>query len=419
MSKRGMESQGGSERYGHQGGPPDGPEDKPKMATAAQLAQRRIKEAKRKTPRGSRAGSPAVAVAGQGPTGANPFQSFQPPPSADSFNFSMPGFAPAPSFGQSTPQQNGGMSIGNQPNGTPSFGGFGNSQTNGAPSFGSNNTQPQTNGFQPTASFTFGTQTQPNTASTPGTSFSFGQTPAQSQEQPRQNGFNPSTTSMFGGSQPQQPYTNGEQAPKPHPFAGVFGSQVQTNGAAPAVSTGMFGSTPAPAVTAAPVQSVFGGFNASSASSVRPGMFSNTQAPPDGARSQAQTPQSTFSFAPPPPTNGQAQAQVNGEQYNEPQNPVFSFGQTSQQNTFGAPSQSRAPETEKPAMKFGFGHQQRTNGDHGADAGKSSNPFAGVFGQSSQGAPETAKKASATSGTDMFGGAGEQNMPETPFKFGQ
>ncbi len=44
MSKRGMESQGGGERYGHhedQGGPDDGPVDRPMMATAAQIAQRR------------------------------------------------------------------------------------------------------------------------------------------------------------------------------------------------------------------------------------------------------------------------------------------------------------------------------------------------------------------------------------------
>jgi len=41
MSKRGMESQGGGERYGHHDGPDDGPVDRPMMATAAQIAQRR------------------------------------------------------------------------------------------------------------------------------------------------------------------------------------------------------------------------------------------------------------------------------------------------------------------------------------------------------------------------------------------
>jgi len=44
MSKRGMESQGGEDRYGNyglEGGPSDGPVDKPVMATAAQIAQRR------------------------------------------------------------------------------------------------------------------------------------------------------------------------------------------------------------------------------------------------------------------------------------------------------------------------------------------------------------------------------------------
>ncbi len=246
------------------------------MVWSADLFRRRIKEAKRKTPRGSRAGSPAVTVTGQGATGTNPFQSFQPPPSANTFSFSLPG-APVPSFSKPVPQQNGSMSAANQPNGALSFGGFGNTQVNGAPSFGSNNAQPQTNGF---TSFNFGTQTQPNTASTPSTSFSFGQSATTSQEQPKQNGFNPSTTSVFGardGVQAQQPQINGE-TPKPNSFAGVFGNVPQTNGAAPAIGTGMFGSIPASSVTAAPAQGIFSGLNAASASTVRPGMFSDWRA---------------------------------------------------------------------------------------------------------------------------------------------
>ncbi|KAK0272981.1 hypothetical protein LTR35_011751 [Friedmanniomyces endolithicus] len=424
-----MESQGGGDRYGNygqEGGPDDGPVDKPMMATATQIAQRRIKEAKRKTPRGSRAGSPAVNVASQGATGTNPFQSFQPPPSANSFSFSVPGSVPVPSFSKPMPQQNGSMSAANQPNGAPSFGGFGNSQVNGAPSFGSNNTQSQTNGF---TSFHFGTQTQPSTASTPSTSFSFGQSATTSQEQPKQNGFNPSTTSMFGardGAQAQQRQTNGE-TPKPNPFAGVFGSQPQTNGAAPAVSSGMFRSTPAPSVSTAPTQSIFSGLNAATASTVRPGMFSNTQASQNGERSQIQTPQPATLFAPPPQTNGVAQTLPNGGQSTEPQKPIFSFGQTFQPNSaassntnnmFGALPQSAAPEAEKPAMKFSFGQKPQTNGDH-AEASKASNMFAGAMGQSMQAAPPTTQKPSATSGTDLFSGAGQQKLPETPFKFAQ
>ncbi|KAK0273517.1 hypothetical protein LTR35_012267 [Friedmanniomyces endolithicus] len=427
MSKRGMESQGGEDRYGNyglEGGPSDGPVDKPVMATAAQIAQRRIKEAKRKTPRGSRAGSPAVTVTGQGATGTNPFQSFQPPPSANTFSFSLPG-APVPSFSKPVPQQNGSMSAANQPNGALSFGGFGNTQVNGAPSFGSNNTQPQTNGF---TSFNFGTQTQPNTASMPSTSFSFGQSATTSQEQPKQNGFNPSTTSVFGGRdglQAQQPQTNGE-TPKPNPFAGVFGNQAQTNSAAPVTGTGMFGSTPALSLTAAPAQGIFSGLNAASASTVKPGMFSNTQASQNGERTQAQTPQPSALFAPPPQTNGVAPTLPNGGQSKEPQQPIFSFGQKFQPNSavssntsnmFGAPNKSSAPKAEKPAMKFNFGQQPQTNGDH-AEAAKASNMFAGAFGQSTQNAPETAKKPSTSSGTDFFSGAGQQKLPETPFKFG-
>ncbi|KAK1066049.1 hypothetical protein LTR74_007440 [Friedmanniomyces endolithicus] len=428
MSKRGMESQGGGERYGHhgdQGGPDDGPVDRPMMATAAQIAQRRIKEAKRKTPRGSRAGSPAVTVTGQGATGTNPFQSFQPPPSANTFSFSVPG-APVPPFSKPVPQQNGSMSAANQPNGTLSFGGFGNTQVNGAPSLGSNNTQSQTNGF---TSFNFGAQTQPNTASTPSTSFSFGQSATTSQEQPKQNGFNPSTTSVFGGRdglQAQQPQTNGE-IPKPNPFAGVFGSQAQTNSAAPAVGPGMFGSTPAPSASAAPAQGIFSGLNAASASTVRPGMFSNTQASQNGERSQGQTPQPSTLFAPLPQTNGVAPTLPNGGQTKEPQKPIFSFGQKFQpssavssntSNMFGAPNQSSAAEAEKPAMNFSFSQQPQTNGDHAEEAGKASNMFAGAFGQSTQDAPEIAKNPSATSGSVFFRGAGQQKLPETPFKFG-
>ncbi|KAK0924037.1 hypothetical protein LTR91_011524 [Friedmanniomyces endolithicus] len=427
MSKRGMESQGGEDRYGNyglEGGPSDGPVDKPVMATAAQIAQRRIKEAKRKTPRGSRAGSPAVTVTGQGATGTNPFQSFQPPPSANTFSFSLPG-APVPSFSKPVPQQNGSMSAANQPNGALSFGGFGNTQVNGAPSFGSNNAQPQTNGF---TSFNFGTQTQPNTTSTPSTSFSFGQSATTSQEQPKQNGFNPSTTSVFGardGVQAQQPQINGE-TPKPNSFAGVFGNVPQTNGAAPAIGTGMFGSIPASSVTAAPAQGIFSGLNAASASTVRPGMFSDTQASQNGERSQAQTPQPATLFAPPPQTNGAAPTLPNGGQSKEPQQPIFSFGQNFQPNTavssntsnmFGAPNTSSAPEAEKPAMKFSFSQPPQTNGVH-ADTSKAGNMFTGAFGQSTQDAPETAKKPSATSGTDFFSGAGQQKLPETPFKFG-
>ncbi|KAK3075201.1 hypothetical protein LTR53_001732 [Teratosphaeriaceae sp. CCFEE 6253] len=452
MSKRMMEHQGGADRYG--GGRDEEPDDKPRPATQAQLARRKILETKgRKTPRGgSRAGSPAVVTA-QGAGQANPFQSFQPPPTASSFSFNVPGATPAPNFGPIAPQQNGGMAFGgNQANGTSSFGGFGNNQqqSNGANSFGStfgsNNTQPQTNGFGGLG----GGATQPNNASTPASSFNFGQTPAQSQEQPKQNGFNPSTTSAFdgfGGAQSQpaqaraqetpksnpfaglftsqtqaQPQTNGEHAAKPNSFANFGGSQARSSGNTSAPNTGLFGSTLGSAAPSTSGQSVFSGLSAPSASTVKLGMFSQSQVPQDDDEpSQTSTPQPAFSgFGVPPQTNGQTPAQPNGE---KPKSPVrFSFGQTSQQadvatpkpnpfaNAFGQP---KAPETEKPAALQQF----QVNGDSGATASTSSNPFAGAFGQLPQAQPDTAKKAPTVTGSDLFSGASQQKPPNTPFKF--
>ncbi|KAK5719157.1 hypothetical protein LTR15_007680 [Elasticomyces elasticus] len=420
MSKRVATSQGGEERYGgmDEGGPRDGPVDKPTKATAAQLAQRRIKEMKKKTPRGSRAGSPAIADPGA--TGANAFQSFQAPPSTNSFNFSMPGAAPAPSFAQSTTQQNGSTPFGNsQANGAPSFGGFGSTQqTNGVQSTQS------TNGWNPGTSLqNFGPQ-RADTTSTPSTSFSFGQTPAASQEQPKQNGFNPST-SMFG-TQTQQPQTNGEQTPKVNPFAGLFGSQSQTNGStpAPAIGTGLFGSTPAaPATTTAPGQSVFSGLGASSASMVKSNMFSNTPAPQTVEQPPPGTEGALFKWGLSSQANGQAPAQPVTEQPKEA--PKYSFGQTSQQsngiaaptpsNPFANLSQPKAPETEKAPVKFNFG---QTYGENSTSAPTNGNVFTGIF---SQPAAETPAKApEATISNNLFSAVGGQLQdPKTPFKFGQ
>ncbi|KAK5121160.1 hypothetical protein LTR85_005644 [Meristemomyces frigidus] len=431
MSKRGMETQGGEERYGSMGNERDAPDDKPKAATAAQLARRKIIQAKgRASGRPSRQASPAVA--GQAQT--NPFQSFQPPPSANGFSFSMPGSTPSPAFGQAAPptQQNGGFGTPapEQANGTPSFGGFGNTQNTATPSFGSGfgltNSQPQQNGFNPSPSFSIG-QSQPNgNTTTLGTSFNFGQTQSQSQEQPKTNGFKPSTFS-FSAQQSQQ--TNGatpsfsfgqsqqqeQQTPKPStPSFGGFGQTPHPNGDKPA-ATGLFGSTPATNAAPKTGDSIFSGLSGAS-NGIKPGMFTASQPQTNGE----QTPKPSNPFA------GLNFGQQNKEKEQETPKTTFSFGEQNKQNgqtaqkplfNLGQQNQPNGEQTPKPSFT-GFGQQAQTNGDQ---TPKPANAFSGFsFGQTPAEKPaEPAKEASKAPNMFSLGQQKQADKPTSPFKFGQ
>ncbi|KAK4555842.1 hypothetical protein LTR86_007062 [Recurvomyces mirabilis] len=434
MSKRGMDSQGGEERYGAmEGQGNDGGVEKPQAATAAQLARRKILNAKgRGTPRGARAGSPAVA----GPPAANPFQqqSFQAfQPQQSSFEFNVPGSTPAPTFG-AAPQQNGGM-FGAQPNNTPSFGGFGNGQANGTPaqSFGSNaSAKPQTNGFAPSASFAGFGQSQ-NITTTPASSFTFGQTPSQSQEQPKSNPFATPASNPFANLGTQQPQQNGtsfgqgQQEATSKPSASIFSfgqSQTPTekaataglfaattaasqpNGTTPApASTGLFGSQPAAAPAITPGESIFSGLNSTS-STLKPNMFSSQQ--PSRSPSPFEEPQQNGTETPKPATNPFAnfssQPKTNGEQ---PSNSLFAAPKQSQING------ESTPKPAAPFTGFNFGQAKQQEADRSGEeygtAQKQKSEFS--FGQTPS-RPEQTPKA------NMIGSQTPSQVPATsPFKF--
>lgn len=400
--------------------------------------------------RTSRQASPAVV--GQPPT--NPFQSFQPPPSAGGFNFSMPGSTPSPAFGQAAPPPRNGISFGTaapnqEPNGTPSFGGFGNNQNNNTPSFGSglgsNITPSQPNGFNPTPSFSFGqTQTNGNTT-TPASSFTFGQTQSQSQEPPKQNGFKPSTTFSFGSQQSQQ--QNGgtpavsfgqsqpqeQQTPKPSmPSFSGFGQTPQQNGKKPA-STGLFGSIAPTEPTPKTSESIFSGLSGPS-NGIKPGMFTASQT--NGEQTpKPSTPFAGFNFGqqekdkqaaePPKPSLNFGQQHKENEQ--QTPKPAFSFGQPNKPSeeqtpkaTFSFGQQNKQSEEQTPKPSFtGFG--QQPSQPPGEQTPKPSNAFSGFkFGQQEQPAAEkpTEQQTPKPAGNLFSGLNGSQPNGTSAFKFG-
>ncbi|GAB1744610.1 hypothetical protein NU219Hw_g2007t1 [Hortaea werneckii] len=434
MSKRGAENQGGGDRYGEYSDMQQdmGGDDKPQRANAAQLARRKIASAKGRTGARSRQQSPAIGA----PQASNPFQSFQPPPTASGFNFSVPaGTTPPPNFGASQPSQNGS-------GGTPSFGGFGGNQQSSTPGFGgfgaNNNTQSQQNGFNPSTSFSFG-QTQTNGASsTPSTSFTFGQT--QSQEQPKANGFNSAPNFSFG-SQPSQSQQNGTssftfgqsqppETPKPSaPF--TFGQTPQANGDKPA-GAGLFGSTAAPA-TEPPKGSgsIFSGLQNQS-TGIKSGMFTQsvsqstdqTSKPSNpfanfgqqNKENEQQTPQASFSF-------GQ---QGKEHEAAAPKTP-FSFGASQQQDkpaeqqtpakslfSFGGQSEKEKPQ-ETPKASFSFGQPAQQSQAAAEEPAKPANPFANFsFGQQqATPAQKPIEQREETPKTNLFGNIGQSKEPET------
>ncbi|KAK5109936.1 hypothetical protein LTR62_006425 [Meristemomyces frigidus] len=377
MSKRQQGTQGGGERYGGMdSGGPDDSVDKPGVATAAQLARRKIAQARgRSTPRGARAGSPAVGP----PQASNPFQqqSFQFQPQQNSFDFSVSGATPAPVFGDQSQQNgSGGGMFGSQTNGAASFGGFGNGQANGtpAPSFGSNASAPpaQSNGFNPSTNFGGFGQPQ-NTPPTTKTSFNFGQTPNQSQEPPKTNAFGATSSNTFAGVGTQQSQQNGagfgqtksqEASQKPSTPAFSFGqpqtngnksatanmfgatpATAQTNGGSPAPPMGLFGAQPISATPAKSGESIFSGMNSTS-TTLKPNMFSFSAQPSrspsplvDEQQNGVQTPKTN------PFGNFGAQVKTNGEQSSQSTPSLFS--QPTQ------PSQSNGEQTPKPSNPFG------------------------------------------------------------------
>ncbi|KAK3710422.1 hypothetical protein LTR37_010265 [Vermiconidia calcicola] len=442
MSKRTQDSQGGYERYG---GPRDEESmaDKPVNATAAQMARRKIAQARKPTSsqRSSRAGTPTANPFGQPQQQSMP--SFQPPTQGGGTGF---GGDFSFSAGASNPfaQQNG-------QNGTPpptsfQFGGtstqtpaqqngggglFGNAGTSFGSTFGANASQPQQNGFNPSTSSIFSNQNNGNeNKTTP--SFSFGQT---NQSQPQQNDLTPSTSASFPsfnkqddsnpfkGFQSQQPtqstpstsfggfgqnsqQTNGEKTPATPAFGGfgqnkdaqpkgndtetpktstasifssfgqqpngnkpmfglnsqsqetpkanpssVLGSQ-QQNG----LPKGLFGSSPPlEQASSKPDGSVFLGLDSARASTIKAGMFT---------QSQSETPK-------PSSSNPFSFGQQNGAPAKEQETPkpstLFSGSNQSQQtngfnsNMFGG-STTNEQQTPKPASNpFAFGQQQNNN----------------------------------------------------------
>nr|POE66124.1 nucleoporin [Quercus suber] len=214
MSKRGMEFQGGGERYNgadreEKGG------DAPRAATAAQMARR-----KPGSQRGSRQASPAV-----GPVNAfNPQQIFQ-PPQTGSFDFKFgdtnsnnsnnndnnntSNNITTPTFGQQPPpqpQQNSSFNFGASTPAQPSIqapvssaGLFGSQNTistsSFSNSFSTNNHQSQQNGSGPASTSIFSTpSTNSTTMSNP---FSFGQKQPPNPSQSTGAGSGPSKS--FGG----------------------------------------------------------------------------------------------------------------------------------------------------------------------------------------------------------------------------
>ncbi|OQN96322.1 hypothetical protein B0A48_17578 [Cryoendolithus antarcticus] len=220
MSKRGAEGQGGEERYGgyEHGGGPDGTADKPRTATAAQMAQRKIKSLK---------GRPGTGSVGRRTASPSPMPMFPPqqqqqPAGPVQFNSAAPSSF---SFGAQQPQQQGFGFGASQPQQATSSFTFGQSQPqapqqnnmNGSASFGGFGQQPQPNGSASPSLFGGFGQQQPqqNGNSTP--SFTFGAAPSQPQQngsnpfqQPQQNGSTQSSNAIGGFSaQPSQPATNG------------------------------------------------------------------------------------------------------------------------------------------------------------------------------------------------------------------
>ncbi|PSK53861.1 hypothetical protein B9Z65_7667 [Elsinoe australis] len=218
MSKRGMDIQGGADRYGGQDGS-ETPMDTPRQATAAQMARRKIATVKRPT----RSTSPNKSTPSFGGFGSQqqPAMNSQPPQSGFSFGQNSANGAPAMSngftFGQSQPQAqpatNGGFAFGqSQPaansftfgqqapaqsggfsfnagssavsfpsaNGTNPFSSTNGGQTGAGSGFqgsifnipGSTNSSQQTQGM--TNGFSFGSNNASTTPSSPAQSFNSG-----------------------------------------------------------------------------------------------------------------------------------------------------------------------------------------------------------------------------------------------------
>ncbi|KAK2808888.1 hypothetical protein FQN50_004364 [Emmonsiellopsis sp. PD_5] len=198
MSKRGAQSQGGKDI----GLGPDmasNPADTPQRATAAQLASRKIKQARHRT----RVGSPNPASTSQ--SFSNPFTSIDPNivppnPGANGFSFgqsqSFP--PPSPSVGPQNTQSSLSFSGGDQNNS-----GFKFSQPNTTSTpFGfSASSGPSQEVKNPFASMPSGFgQSQPTSFNLQPPSFNFSGTPNQDgQNKPAQ------PVNFFGASQPQQP----------------------------------------------------------------------------------------------------------------------------------------------------------------------------------------------------------------------
>ncbi|GAB7341916.1 hypothetical protein MBLNU457_g0223t1 [Dothideomycetes sp. NU457] len=228
MSKRGMEMQGGSERYGGPGGA-ETPADTPTKATAAQLARRKI--ATLKGPRSSRSASPTKTTAAPsfGGFGQDQFQQ-QPQQTGGGFTFGQSAPAPQQSnpFGQSQPATNGGFSFGQQTGGG-SFT-FGQSQPSNSFSFGGTpssssfppadgNNQMNTNNNQ----FSFGASQPVPQSSFSGSIFNFGG--ASNTSKPANQTFGNNDSGMMDASDEASSQTQPQTPAAPASSNTPFGQQ--------------------------------------------------------------------------------------------------------------------------------------------------------------------------------------------------
>ncbi|KAK3723224.1 hypothetical protein LTR37_001947 [Vermiconidia calcicola] len=451
MSKRTQDSQGGYERYG---GPRDEESmaDKPVHATAAQMAKRRIAQARKpsSSQRSSRAGTPTANPFGQPQQQSMP--SFQPPTQGGGTgfggDFSFSAGAPANPFAQQNGQngtppptsfQFGGTSTQTPAQQNGGNGLFGNAGTSFGSTFGANASQPQQNGFNPSTSSIFSNQNNGNeNKTTP--SFSFGQT---NQSQPQQNGLTPSTNASFPsfGKQDENPF-KGFQSQQPTQstpstsFGGFGQNSQQTNGEKTAATPafGGFGQnkdaqpkgndTDTPKTTTSSIFSSFGQqpngnkpmFGPNSQSQETPKANTSSVL---GGQQQNGPPKGLFGSTPPPE---QASSKPDGSVFlgldsarastikagmftqNQSETPKpsstnpFSFGL---QNGTAAKQQ----ETPKPSTLFsGSNQSQQTHGVNST-----------IFGGSTTNEQQTPKPAS----NPFAFGQQQNNNNASTFKFGQ
>lgn len=342
-------------------------------------------------------------------------------------------FGGAPSQPQT--QQNGGGGI------------FGNNSTSFGSTLGSGNSQPQQNGFNPSTTSMFGSQS--NNANS-GSSFTFGQT-----SQSQQNGTTPSTIASFPtfGDQKENPFKNFGQSQQtqstPATSFGGFGQNSQPSGDKPQANgtPSLFANNDTPKTT---TSSIFSSFGKQPNGDKAPfGSTSQTEETPKantgsifGAQQQSRTSTPLFGSTPPPSQGDKTDGSVflgldsarsstvktgmftssQSKTPEPPSNNPFSFGQTN------GPA-SQVQETPKPtSLLSNASKTQQANGEKPSTFGggpgaeqQTPKPSTGLFnfGQSQQQPPSTPgfKFGQASSQTEDASMTTPGNTPQKPSLF--